>query len=112
MKFIDTVTVFHKNEDGIYERIVVNECYWYGDTRIANSGHGIVRDDAVSVFFPKMVVDSNDLKIYKGDRVVKGEAPDIESVNELSEYEDKITVLTVQSNIVGSRLDNLLITGK
>ncbi len=112
MLFLDTVTIFHKSIDETYERRVVDGCYWYGDTRISNSGHGIVRDDAISVFFPKNVVDRYDLKVYKGDRIIKGEVPDISSINELVKYDDKITVLTVQDNTVGSRLDNLLVTGK
>lgn len=112
MQFIDRVTIFHKASDGSYERKVVEGCYWYGDTRISNSGHGIVRDDAISVFFSKCVVEKYDLKVCKNDRIVKGNIPEITSVNELAKYEDKITVLTVQSNTVGSRLDNLLVTGK
>lgn len=110
MQFLDTVTIFHKGIDDTYERKVINGCYWYGDTRISNSGHGIVRDDAISVFFPKDVI--TDLKIFKNDRIVKGEVDAISSVNELSKYEDKITVLTVQWNNVGSSLDNILVTGK
>lgn len=112
MRFLDTVTVFHKGTDKTYERKVVEGCYWYGDTRISNSGHGIVRDDAISVFFPNDTVDKYGLKIFKGDHIVKGEVPEITSVNELAKYEDKITVLTVQNNTVGSRLDNLIVTGK
>ena len=34
------------------------------------------------------------------------------SVNELIKYDDKITVLTVNENIVGSKIDNLVVTGK
>lgn len=112
MQFIDTVTIFHKAKEGSYERKVVEGCYWYGDTRISNSGHGIVRDDAITVFFSKKVVDENQLKIFKNDRIVKGVAEDIASVNELIRYDDKITVLTVNENIVGSRIDNLVVTGK
>lgn len=112
MLFLDTVTIFHKGIDGTYERKGINGCYWYGDTRISNSGHGIVRDDAISVFFPRSVVEEYNLKVYKGDRIVKGEVPEITSVNELAKYDEKITVLTVQSNAVGSSLDNLLVTGK
>lgn len=112
MLFLDTVTIFHKAKDGSYERKVINGCYWYGDTRISNSGHGIVRDDSISVFFPKDIVLNNNLKIYKKDHIVKGDVPSIQTVNELSKYEDKITVLTVQNNTVGSKIDNLLVTGK
>lgn len=112
MLFLDTVTIFHKEVEGTYGHKIINGCYWYGDTRISNSGHGIVRDDAISVFFPKSIVKEYNLKVYKGDRIVKGEVPEISSVNELSKYEDKITVLTVQTNVVGSKIDNLLVTGK
>ena len=112
MEFIDTVTIFHKNDDDTYSVKIVSGCYWYGDTRISNSGHGIVRDDAISVFFPKSVVDEHQLKIYKNDRIVKGEADEITSVNELIKYDDVITVLSVQENKVRSRLDNILVTGK
>lgn len=111
MEFIDTVTVYHKNNDK-YVRKIINGCYWYGDTRISNSGHGIIRDDVISVFFPKDAVDKNSLKIYKNDRIVKGVGTEISSVNELVKYDDKITVLTIQENKVGSKLDNILVTGK
>lgn len=110
MQFLDTVTIFHKENDDTYNCKVVDGCYWYGDTRISNSGHGIVRDDAISIFFPKDVI--TDLKIFKNDRIVKGEVDTILSVNELSKYDEKITVLTVQKNNVGSILDNILVTGK
>lgn len=112
MLFIDTVTIFHKAQNDSYERKVIEGCYWYGDTRISNSGHGIVRDDAITVFFPKIVVEENQLKIFKNDRIVKGVAEDIKSVNDLIKYDDKITVLTVNKNVVGSKLDNLVVTGK
>lgn len=112
MRFLDTVTIFHKGKNSTYKRQVIKGCYWYGDTRISNSGHGIVRDDAISVFFPKDIVDKYHLSIFKGDRIVKGEASEISSVNELAKYEDIIIVLTVQENTVGSKLDNLLVTGK
>lgn len=112
MQFIDIVTIYHKNKDNTYSCTVVDGCYWYGDTRISNSGHGIVRDDAISIFFPKDVIDKNSLKIYKNDRIVKGETDEITSVNELIKHDDVITVLTVQENKVGSKLDNILVTGK
>lgn len=112
MLFIDTVTIFHRAQNNSYERKVIEGCYWYGDTRISNSGHGIVRDDAITVFFPKNIVEENQLKIFKNDRIVKGIADDILSVNELIKYDDKITVLTVNENIVGSKIDNLVVTGK
>lgn len=112
MLFIDTVTIFHKAQNGSYERKIVKGCYWYGDARISNSGHGIVRDDAITVFFPKKVVEENKLKIFKEDRIIKGIAEDITSVNELIKYEDRITVRTVNENNVGSNIDNLVVTGK
>jgi len=112
MLLIDTVTIFHKKSDESYARKVVEGCYWYGDTRILNSGHGIIRDDSISVFFPKDVVGKYSLKIFKNDRIIKGEAENISSVNELVKYDEKITVLSVNENKVGSKIDNLLVTGK
>lgn len=112
MLFIDTVTIFHKKSDETYDCKVIDGCYWYGDTRISNSGHGIIRDDSISIFFPKDVVVKHQLKIYKNDRIVKGAIESISSVNELVKYDDKITVLTVNENKVGSKIDNILVTGK
>lgn len=112
MKFIDTVTTFHKETDGVYNRKVINGCYWYGDSSITIQGSGVVRDDSIHVFFPRKIVEQYMLKVYKGDRIIKGEVQDITSVNELAKYDDKITVTSVNENHVGSRLDNLLVTGK
>lgn len=111
MRFLDTVTIFHKENES-YQRSVVPGCYWYGNTGIAAKDNGIVRDDSINIFFPCDVVDSNELVISKGDRIVKGDVPMIKSVNELSKYEQKITVLSVNENCVGSPLDNLLVSGK
>ncbi|MCI8851372.1 MAG: hypothetical protein HFE82_07555 [Erysipelotrichaceae bacterium] len=111
MHFLDTVTIFHAENDA-YTRKVINGCYWYGSTGIALKDNGIIRDDSINIFFPCDVVDSNELVISKGDRIVKGDVPMIKSVNELSKYEQKITVLSVNENCVGSPLDNLLVSGK
>lgn len=111
MQFLDTVTIFHKDNDA-YQRKVVSGCYWYGNTGIVAKDNGIVRDDSISVFFPCAVVKEHELLIRKGDRIVKGDVPMITSVNELSKYEHKITVLSVNENHVDSPLDNLLVSGK
>lgn len=111
MMFMDTVTIFHKESDD-YSKKVIDGCYWYGDSSITVQGSGIVRDDAIHVFFPCKIVEKHALKVYKGDRIIKGDVPCIQSVNELAKYEDKITVTSVNENHVGSMLDNLLVTGK
>lgn len=112
MWFIDTVTIFHKEKQDTYSRKVIKGCYWYGDSSISIQGNGIIHDDTIHVFFPCDVVKSNELKVYKGDRIVKGDVPMIKSVNELVQYTDKITVTGVNENTVGSPLDNILVSGK
>lgn len=112
MQFIDTVTIFHKGEQDVYDRKVIHGCYWYGNDSITIQENGIIHDNSINVFFPCSVIKEYELKVYKGDRIVKGDVPMIKSVNELSQYEHRITVLTVNENIVGSSLDNLVVTGK
>ena len=50
--------------------------------------------------------------LRKGDRIVKGIAEDITSINELSKYQNVVTITSFDVNIVGSDLDNILIRGK
>ena len=52
MRFIDTVTIFHKEKQDTYSRKVIKGCYWYGDSSISIQGNGIIHDDTIHVFFP------------------------------------------------------------
>lgn len=111
MEFIDDVTVFHKTANSMYARTHVTGVYWYGKTRISANGSGIVRDDDITVYFPRDKAES--VVIAKGDRIVKGEANDIvNSINELSQYDEMITVLSTAKNYVNSPLDNMVVIGK
>lgn len=112
MRFIDTVTIFHKEKQDTYSRQVIKGCFWYGDNSISISGNGVIHDNVIHVFFPCAAVKEHGLKVYNGDRIVKGEVPMIKSVNDLMKYGDKITVTGVNEYMVGSPLDNILVSGK
>lgn len=118
MEFIDTVTIFNK-VDQSYKRYVLDGVYWFGSKGLVINGNGVAHNDEINVFIPKKKM--NDYKetyqegcytLRKGDRIVKGIAEDITSVNDLSMYNDVITIMSFSINKVDSDLDNILIIGK
>ena len=50
--------------------------------------------------------------LQKEDKIVKGVADDIKSVKELSKYENVVTIKSIEENLFGSSIDNILIKGK
>ena len=118
MEFFDTITIYNKVGQ-TYKRFVLDGVYWYGSKGLAISGNGVVHSDEINVFIPKSkMVDYNETyqegkyTLRKGDHIVKGISEDISSVNELSKYNDVITIMSFSVNRVNSDLDNILITGK
>lgn len=116
-----TITIYNKYQDK-YIATVLHDVYFYGTDSINISGKGIVENGAINI-----IIDNDNLKKYvpekkydgskdtftiqKGIRIVLEEGPNIESISELDEFE-QITVFSYDSNIVGSTIDNLLISGK
>ena len=118
MQFLDTITIFNKVGES-YHKHTITGVYWYGSYGLSLSGKGVVHSDEISIFIPKekMANYSEQYKegsftLRKGDRIVKGIAEDITSINELSKYQNVITIISFDINIVGSDLDNILIKGK
>lgn len=114
--FPHKITIFHHAEkDGkdVYTRKVVPGFYWYGPTGIVQSGKGQEREDNVTIVSSPENARSYGEKwtVQKGDRVVKGECPDVSSFKELNDKE-VITVMKVDPNVCGSLVDNITITGK
>lgn len=111
------ITIFRLiKKDGLetYYRKQVDNVYWYGNVGITVSGKGLVDSDSINVFIPKESLTGYDTEwsINKKDRIVKGIAKDINSFNELEQYEDVIIVKKINKNDCGSELDNILVTGE
>lgn len=117
----DTITIYNKFADK-YVKTVLRDVYWYGTDSINISGKGIAESNAINI-----IIDEDNLKFFvkekeyvgtpktytiqKGIRIVHGVGPDVESLNELINYE-QITVFSYDINIVESSVDNILIGGK
>ena len=114
--FPHTITIFRHiqtlSEDS-YTRYVLKGVYWYGSERTSKSGNGVVKDKSVNIIISKDLVDTYktewDVKLH--DKIVLGEVDDITSVNDLNIYEDVINVTSINPNICGSELDNIVIVG-
>lgn len=110
--FPHEITVFGSLIDGKYPRILIKNVFWYGSQGIALSGKGIVDSDSINIIIPKDSLPK-DLKIKKGNRIVKGIVNEIEkSINELNQYDEVITVTSVSKYICDSNLDCVLVSGK
>lgn len=117
-----TITIYnyYNNE---YVKHVLHDVYWYGTDSINISGKGVVESNSINIiidgkenlgkYLPKEEYQG-DIDTYTLDtdiRIVLGEGPNITSVNDLENYK-QMTVFSFDINIVGSFLDNILITGK
>lgn len=125
--FPHTITLFNYVNSKHY-RHVINGVYWYGSKIINMQGNGFVNSDQVNIVIPKEKLNNyiskkqylqlaDDEKeeyftIQKGDKVVKGEIDDIQSINDLNKYDDVITIISYDINDVDSELNNILIGGK
>lgn len=126
--FPDEITIFNKidDEETTYHKTNLKNVIWYGTDNINLSGKGIVNSDDINIVIPleslsnyKKVNEFNELDdksnfftLQKGDKVVKGKANDIKSVKELSNYENVITIKSIEENLFGSSIDNILVKGK
>lgn len=114
--FPHTITIFHhiaEKDKDIYTRKVVPGFYWYESTGIVQSGKGQESDDSVTIISSPENAKTFGKKwtVQKGDRVVKGDCPDISSFKDLNGKE-AVTVMKVEPNVCGSLVDNVTITGK
>lgn len=127
--FPDEITIFNKIENGdetTYHSKHLKNVIWYGTDNINLSGKGIVNSDDINIVIPleslsdyKKVSEFNELDdksnfftLQKKDKIVKGVADDIKSVKELNKYEDVVTIKSIEENLFGSSIDNILIKGK
>ena len=111
MEFPHKISIF-KNINGTYVKKDILGVMWYGSQGLSLNGNGIIESNSINVIIPKENIPS-DFKIDKGCRIVKGLANDIkESITELNNYDDVITVKSVTIYDVGSRLDGILIVGE
>ena len=113
MEFPHTITIFgEQNSDGTYPRKEIEGVFWYGNYSISLSGKGVVSSDSINIIIPKDKIPT-DFKIQNENKVVKGIAKDIEkSITELNDYNEVITIESINNYDVGSNLDCLLIGGK
>lgn len=127
--FPNEITIFNKIENDdktTYHAKYLKNVIWYGTDNINLSGKGIVNSDDINIVIPleslsdyKKVSEFNELDdksnfftLQKEDKIVKGVANDIKSVKELSKYENVVTIKSIEENLFGSSIDNILIKGK
>lgn len=117
-----TITIYN-HYDSKYVKCVLHDVYWYGTDSINISGKGVVESNSINIiidgeenlekYIPKEQYQG-DIDTYTLDtdiRIVLGEGPEIQSVNELEQYK-QITVFSYDVNVVESPVDNILIIGK
>ena len=114
--FPHTITIFHhiaEKDKDIYTREVVSGVYWYGSEGISVSGKGQESADSITIISSPENAKTFGKKwnVQKGDRVVKGNCPDISSFKDLNDKE-VVTVMKVEPNVIGSLVDNVTITGQ
>lgn len=120
-----TITIYNKLKvDGTeqYIKRVLNNVYYYGTDSVNISGKGVVESGNINIIIDgenledyvnyKSFSDSSKYTIKPNDRIVLGVGPDITSINKLNDSIRQITVFSIDENLVGSSLDNLLITGR
>lgn len=127
--FPNEITIFNKIENDdktTYNTKHLKNVIWYGTDNINLSGKGIVNSDDINIVIPleslsdykkvsefnKLDDKSNFFTLQKEDKIVKGVADDIKSVKELSKYENVVTIKSIEENLFGSSIDNILIKGK
>ena len=122
MKMPHTITIYNEYNEK-YLKTIIKGVYWYGTDSINISGKGIVEAGAINI-----IIDGDNLlkyipeREYKGNkdtftiqrenRIILGEGPDINSVNDIPSNFKVMTVFGIDENLVGSSIDNILITGK
>ncbi len=112
MEYPHTITIFgEQNKDGTYPKKTIEGVFWYGTENINISGKGIVTNDSINIIIPREKIPT-DFKIKRKNRIVKGIAEIKESITELENYDEVITVTSVNNYDCGSELDCLLIGGK
>lgn len=120
-----TITIYNKlkvDDTEQYIKRVLNNVYYYGTDSVNISGKGVVESGNINIIIDgenledyvnyKSFSDSSKYTIKPNDRIVLGVGPDITSTNELNDSIRQITVFSIDENLVGSSLDNLLITGR
>ena len=122
MKKPHTITIYNEYK-GEYLKSILHNVYWYGTDSINISGKGIVEAGAINIIIDgdnllKYVTereykgDKNTFTIQRENRIILGEGPDIVSVDDIPNNFKIMTVFGIDENLVGSSIDNILVTGK
>ena len=117
-----TITIYNEYK-GEYLKSILHNIYWYGTDSINISGKGIVEAGAINIIIDgdnllKYVTereykgDKNTFTIQRENRIILGEGPDIVSADDIPNNFKIMTVFGIDENLVGSSIDNILITGK
>ena len=112
--FPHTITIYHHsvvNGADVYDRCVVDGCYWMHTAKHIESGKGAERADGYTIVTsPATTAMYGDTwSVFVGDRVVKGSAPDIAAWKDLKG--DVMTVKAIEENICGGSVDNITLIG-
>lgn len=110
--FPQTITVYrHKVKNGadFYEKQTVSGFYCYGKSGLSIQGRGVQNADAVEMISSPEAARTfaSQWTCGKGDRVLIGEGNDISSFKDIP---NAYTVLSVQTNIIGSPCDSVTIS--
>ena len=114
--FPHAITIFRHVQDltsDTYNKYVLKGVYWYGNNAINMSGNGITKIKNINIIIPKEHIDTYQIEwdIKEKDYIVLGEVDGIESMKDLKNYDDVITVTSINKNICGSEIDNIVIVG-
>lgn len=116
-----TITIYNRYQDKYY-KCILKDVYYYGTDSINISGKGVAESNSINI-----IIDGDNLKKYvpeaeyvglentytlqAGNRIVLGIGPDIDSIGDLNTLK-QMSVFSFDTNIVGSSIDNILISGK
>ena len=112
--FPNTVTIYRheiKDNRDVYFRQVVKGFYIWGSMGLVGKGKGAENDDKIKIMSsPERAADyGKTWNVKKGDLIIKGTGKEISALKELAE---SFTVMSVEENICGSSVDNVLIVCK
>lgn len=111
--FPHTITIYHhevKNGADFYEKQTISGFYCYGKSGLSIQGRGVQSADVVEIISSPEAARTfaSQWTCQKGDRVLIGAGSDISSFEDIP---NAYTVLSVQTDIIGSPCDSVTISG-